>query len=164
MNKYAEKTTTELFNIFHDEYKDVIASLGPDCIPDSPHWCREFRFISGISKEDTDNCYWHNIEIPNNEEANAKLVAYLEKIDNGEEVITAEGLFVDIMNRYGTFEYKDGKYFFKAEYKNPVAGCLDWEDYIVGICEEEPDEHYYTDEQIDYLKRLAKSIEKEDVA
>ena len=64
-------TTTDLFNIFHDEYKDVI----------EPHWETEFIRISGVSKQQCDNCYWNNEEIPNDEVANRKLIEYLEEID-----------------------------------------------------------------------------------
>lgn len=70
MNKLKGKTTTELFNIFHDNYKDVI----------EPHWMEKFREISGITKDQTDACYFHNAEIPNNEEVNNKLIAYLNEI------------------------------------------------------------------------------------
>lgn len=64
-------TTTDLFNIFHDEYKELI----------EPHWEKEFIRISGITKEQADACYWQNEEIPNDEVANRKLIAYLEDID-----------------------------------------------------------------------------------
>ena len=65
-------TTTDLFNIFHDDYKDVV----------KPHWFREFERVSGIPKEQLDDCYWQNKEIPNDEAANGKLIAYLrEEVD-----------------------------------------------------------------------------------
>lgn len=73
MGTYEGKTTTELFNIFHDEYKDRI----------EPHWAAKFRELSGVTKEQTDACYWCNTEIPNNEEANTRLIAYLEQVDEG---------------------------------------------------------------------------------
>lgn len=64
-------TTTDLFNIFHDEYKELI----------EPHWEKEFIRISGITQEQADACYWQNVEIPNDEVANKKLIEYLEEID-----------------------------------------------------------------------------------
>ena len=70
------KTTTELFNIFHDNYKESI----------TPHWVEKFMELSGVSKEQTDACYWHNVEIPNNEEANVKLIEFLEKLDFEEKI------------------------------------------------------------------------------
>lgn len=170
MSKYTGKTTTELFNIFHDGYKDIIASLGPDNIPDQPHWCKEFRVISGISKEDTDACYWENVMIPNNEEANVKLCAFLDKIDKGEDVVTAASLFADITGRYGVLEIKDGKYLFttfsghKDEYDSPEEGCLDLMEYVFNVCKDDPDEHIYSDEQLEYLKNLAKLVEAEGAA
>jgi hypothetical protein len=71
MSVFDRYTTTELFNIFHDDYKDDI----------EPHWAEKFRELSGVSKEQTDACYWHNTEIPNNEEANKRLVAFLDELD-----------------------------------------------------------------------------------
>lgn len=71
MSRFDGKTTTELFNIFHDDYKEDM----------EPQWCEKFREISGVSKEQTDACYWNNTEIPNNEEVNKKLIAYLDELD-----------------------------------------------------------------------------------
>ena len=64
MSRFDGKTTTKLFNIFHDDYKDEI----------EPHWSKKFEEISGVTKEQTDACYFYNKEIPNDEEANKKLV------------------------------------------------------------------------------------------
>ena len=63
--------TTELFNYFHDELKEAISDM---------HWAKKFREISGISKEETDACYWRNLEIKNNEEANKKLIDYIASL------------------------------------------------------------------------------------
>lgn len=71
MSRYDRYTTTELFNIFHDDYKDCI----------EPHWAEKFRELSGVTKEQTDACYFHNTEIPNDEKANKKLVDFLDKLD-----------------------------------------------------------------------------------
>jgi len=71
MSRFDGKTTTELFNIFHDDYKDDI----------EPHWSKKFEEISGVTKEQTDACYFYNKEIPNDEEANKKLVAFLDELD-----------------------------------------------------------------------------------
>lgn len=71
MSRFDGKTTTELFNIFHDDYKEDI----------EPHWCSKFIELSGISKEQADACYWHNVEIPNDEEINKKLTAYLDELE-----------------------------------------------------------------------------------
>jgi hypothetical protein len=62
--------TTNLFNKFHDEYKDII----------EPHWMTEFIRISGITKEQAEACYWKNEEIPNNEQANEKLIKYIREV------------------------------------------------------------------------------------
>lgn len=71
MSRFDRYTTTELFNIFHDDYKDNIEL----------HWAEKFRELSGVTKEQTDACYFHNTEIPNNEEANKRLVAFLDELD-----------------------------------------------------------------------------------
>ena len=71
MSRFDKYTTTELFNIFHDDYKDDI----------EPHWAEKFRELSGVTKEQTDACYFHNTEIPNNAEANKRLVAFLDELD-----------------------------------------------------------------------------------
>ena len=63
--------TTELFNYFHDELKEVIEDM---------HWAEKFREISGVSKEETDACYWHNKEIDNDEVANKKLIDYIRSL------------------------------------------------------------------------------------
>ena len=63
--------TTELFNYFHDELKEVIQDK---------HWAEKFREISGISKEETDACYWYNKKIKNNEEVNKKLIEYISSL------------------------------------------------------------------------------------
>ena len=63
--------TTDLFNYFHDELKEVI---------DDMHWAVKFREISGISKEETEACYWHNKEIQNNDAANQKLINYIRSL------------------------------------------------------------------------------------
>ena len=64
-------TTTELFNIFHDEYKDIIPG----------DWSQVFRDITGISKKVTDACYKKDISIPNDPKANEKLIDYLEELE-----------------------------------------------------------------------------------
>ena len=63
--------TTDLFNYFHDELKDVIEDM---------HWSKKFRKISGVSKEETDACYYRNKEIKNDEVANQKLIAYIHSL------------------------------------------------------------------------------------
>ena len=63
--------TTELFNYFHDELKEVIEDM---------HWAEKFREISGVSKEETDACYWYNKEIDNDEVANKKLIDYIRSL------------------------------------------------------------------------------------
>ena len=60
--------TTDLFNFFHDELKEVIRGM---------HWMDKFCEISGISKENAEECYWKNKEIENNNDANNKLVSYI---------------------------------------------------------------------------------------
>lgn len=86
MSRFSGKTTTELFNIFHDDYKEEIREYAVSTLhldendPDT-HWAAQFRRISGVSKTQTDDCYWRNTEITNNEEANKKLAAYLDELD-----------------------------------------------------------------------------------
>ena len=63
--------TTELFNYFHDELKEVVQDK---------HWAEKFREITGISKEETDACYWHNKEIKKNDDANQKLIDYISSL------------------------------------------------------------------------------------
>ena len=46
-----KKEYTKVFNYFHDELKDVIEDM---------HWSKKFREISGVSKEETDACYYRN--------------------------------------------------------------------------------------------------------
>lgn len=60
--------TTDIFNFFHDELKEVI---------EYTDWMGKFCKISGVSKEDAKECYWRNKEITNNEEVNSKLVSYI---------------------------------------------------------------------------------------
>lgn len=71
MSRFDRYTTTELFNIFHDDYKDCIR----------PHWAEKFRELSGVTKEQTDACYFHNAEIPDDKEANKKLANFLDELD-----------------------------------------------------------------------------------
>lgn len=69
-SRFRDKTTTELFNIFHDEYKEIL----------QPHWMTVFCKVSGIPKEYAEDCYWHNKELPNNDAINARLIEYLNNL------------------------------------------------------------------------------------
>lgn len=60
--------TTDLFNFFHDELKEVI---------EDTDWMDKFCEISGVSKEDAKECYWRNKEIKNDIETNNKLTDYI---------------------------------------------------------------------------------------
>lgn len=66
-----EETTTDLFNIFHDEYKERV----------TPHLTEQFRGLSGLTKEQTDACYWHNAELPNDKDANKRIISFLQQLD-----------------------------------------------------------------------------------
>lgn len=60
--------TTDLFNFFHDELKEVI---------EDTDWMNKFCEISGVFKEDAKECYWRNKEIKNDNEINNKLTDYI---------------------------------------------------------------------------------------
>lgn len=61
-------TTTELFNYFHDELKEVIEDV---------HWMNKFCEISGVDISTAKDCYWHNTEILDDINANRKLEEYI---------------------------------------------------------------------------------------
>ena len=83
-------TTTELFNIFHDEYNELIPE-------EDGHWDAVFRKISGVSKKATDACYMRNVEIPNDPKANEKLVDYLERLNF--KLDEADGVALDFVQQ-----------------------------------------------------------------
>ncbi len=66
--KVINMKTTDLFNFFHDELKEVI---------EDTDWMNKFCEISGVFKEDAKECYWRNKEIKNDNEINNKLTDYI---------------------------------------------------------------------------------------
>lgn len=60
--------TTDFFNYFHDELKEVI---------EDAHWMIKFCDISGIDMSVAEDCYWNNTRIPNDMKANQKLEEYI---------------------------------------------------------------------------------------
>lgn len=95
-------TTTDLFNYFHDELKDII---------EDTHWKAKFCEISGIDMQVADDCYWNNTEIPDDINANKKLEEYICSLGrNCKNCSHCFGCESDAIDEYVCFCDIDGAY------------------------------------------------------
>ncbi len=111
-------TTVDLFNYFHDELKETIIDA---------HWMNKFCEISGVDISTAKDCYWYNIEIPNDEVANEKLCQYIASLGHNcntctkcccreSDAIDEVVCFCGTDNNYICYQ-EDAKDYFCTEYE-----------------------------------------------
>ena len=69
----SDLTTTELFNVFHDDYEAID--------PENCDWMARFCELAGVQKDVAYESYWNGTELPNDPAVNGELLTYLDGIE-----------------------------------------------------------------------------------